>query len=204
MLEARAARGAVPTLVLVWAVLLATNEAIAGLIAAVLVGPVFVDHDVPAGLARCNAWCCRATPVGVHPGRSWLGVRKWCADKLLEMSLTYTNSLYATLYTVPWLRALGARVGEGSEVSTVAHLDPDLLSLGEESFVADMATVGGATFVTAGCRFAAPRSAVRAFVGNAALLTPGTTMGSDSLLGVATVPPRAASEPGRRGWARRP
>ena len=45
-----------------------------------------------------------------------------------------------------WLRALGAKVGRGAEVSTVAHLDPDLLVRGRESFVADMASVGGATF----------------------------------------------------------
>jgi hypothetical protein len=41
---------------------------------------------------------------------------------------------------------LGARVGQRAEVSTAAHLDPDLLAVAQESFVADMASVGAATF----------------------------------------------------------
>jgi len=44
--------------------------------------------------------------AGLYPARSGLGVRKWIADKLLEISLAYTNSLDATLYTGPWLRLL--------------------------------------------------------------------------------------------------
>ena len=46
--------------------------------------------------------------AGVFPLRSWLGLRKWFTDKLMLLSLAATNSLYATLYTAPWLRLLGA------------------------------------------------------------------------------------------------
>jgi non-ribosomal peptide synthetase-like protein len=74
-------------------------------------------------------------------------------------------------------------------VSTAAHLDPDLLTLGEGSFVADMASVGGATFHNGRVSFQRLQVGARAFVGNAAMLTPGTTMGADSLIGVHTVPP---------------
>ena len=177
----------IPTLALVWGVLLSTDT-FTGLIAAAFVGPVFVI-SVCVLLAVLHKLVLPNTPVGVLPARSSTGVRKWLADKLLEMSLTYTNSLYATLYTVPWLRSLGARIGRGAEVSTVAHLDPDLLTLGKESFVADMATVGGATFHHGWVSFRRTDVGDRAFVGNAAMLTPGTTMGSESLIGVATVPP---------------
>jgi non-ribosomal peptide synthetase-like protein len=138
----------------------------------------------------------RVTPLGVFPEHSTIGVRKWLADKLLEMSLTYTNPLYATLYTVPWLRFLGAKIGRGAEVSTVAHLDPDLLTLGKHSFVADMATVGGATFHNGWVSFRRNDVGERAFVGNAAMLTPGSTLGPDSLIGVATVPPPGGIAPG--------
>ena len=48
----------------------------------------------------------------------------------MNASLAVTNSLYATLYTIPLICALGARVGSWAEVSTVAHVDPDLLTLG--------------------------------------------------------------------------
>jgi non-ribosomal peptide synthetase-like protein len=178
----------IPTLALVWGVLLATNE-VMGLIAALLVGPVFVISTCLL-VWSLHTVVLRTTPLGVHPARSAIGLRKWLADKLLEMSLTYTNSLYATLYTVPWLRSLGARVGKGSEVSTVAHLDPDLLTLDERCFVADMASVGGATFRNGWVSFRRTHVHQRAFVGNAAIITPGTEMAQDSLIGVATVPPR--------------
>jgi len=103
----------------------------------------------PTKSNRCNSNFLARTPVGIHPVRSALGLRKWIADALLAQRLTFTNSLYATLYTVPWLRMLGATIGKGAEISTAAHLDPDLLQLGEETFIADMASVGaagGATF----------------------------------------------------------
>ena len=62
----------------------------------------------------------RSSPSGIHPLRSGLGVCKWLADQLMNASLAVTNSLYATLYTIPLICALGARVGSWAEVSTVA------------------------------------------------------------------------------------
>ena len=64
----------------------------------------------------------------------------------MSISLGATNSLYATLYTSPWLRLLGAKVGRRAEVSTVSNIDPDLLIVGQESFIADLATVGAARY----------------------------------------------------------
>lgn len=138
-------------------------------------------------------------PEGTHDAHTMLGLRKWAVDKLLEMSLAYTNSLYATLYTGPWLRMLGADVGRGAEVSTVAHIDPDLLTVGPDSFVADMAGIGGA--VHAHGRFATARTTLgeRAFVGNASLLPAGAETGDGSLVGVLTVPP-AEGVPEGTSW----
>lgn len=177
----------IPTILLVWSALLLFGQ-VAGLLAALFVGPVFVV-TVCVVIASVHTAVLPSTPVGVHPARSALGVRKWIADKLLEMSLEVTNSLYATLYTVPWLRTLGAKIGRGSEVSTVAHLDPDLLTLGEGSFVADMASLGGATFRNGRVSFRRTDVGSRAFVGNAALVPPGSSLGDGSLVGVHTVPP---------------
>ena len=64
----------------------------------------------------------------------------------MSLSLTVTNTLYGTLYAISWLRALGARIGPRSEVSTVSNIDPGLLTLGSETFVADIASLGAATF----------------------------------------------------------
>src|SRR5262249_42964222 len=127
----------VPSVALVWWALLSYGV-LAGLLMTLPAGPVYV-LTVCAVVAAGKWVVLPYMRVGIHPARSGLGVRKWIVDKLLEFSLMFTNSLYATLYTVPWLRLLGARVGRGAEVSTAAHLDPDLLTLGADSFVADMA-----------------------------------------------------------------
>ncbi|MEW2384722.1 Pls/PosA family non-ribosomal peptide synthetase [Micromonospora sp. NPDC047707] len=179
-----------PSVALVWWVLL-TRGLLAGLVATIPAGIVYV-LTVCALVAAGKRLVLRRVPVGVHHQvHSMLGVRKWVADKLLEASLTFTNSLYATLYTGPWLRLLGAKVGPGAEVSTAAHLDPDLLTLGSDSFVADMASLGAATFANGRVAFLPTTIGDRAFVGNAAFVPAGTVLGDGSLIGVSTLPPDA-------------
>ncbi|WP_246835446.1 Pls/PosA family non-ribosomal peptide synthetase [Micromonospora sp. MH33] len=187
-LELGAIAMVLPSVALVWWVLL-TRGLLAGLVATIPAGIVYV-LTVCAVVAVGKRLVLPRVPVGVHHRvHSMLGVRKWIADKLLEFSLMFTNSLYATLYTGPWLRLLGAKVGRGAEVSTAAHLDPDLLTLGAESFVADMASLGAATFANGRVAFLPTRVGSRAFVGNAAFVPAGTVLGDGSLLGVSTLPP---------------
>ncbi|MEV7085804.1 Pls/PosA family non-ribosomal peptide synthetase [Streptomyces sp. NPDC093085] len=186
-LEAAALAMLLPALVLVWWTLLRWGYG-AALAAVVAGGPLFV-LSVCAVVVAGKRLVLPRVAAGVHPARSALGVRKWVADKLLENSLTFTNSLYATLYTVPWLRLLGARVGRGAEVATAAHLDPDLLTLADGSFVADLAAVGSAAFAGGQVAFGPTEVGRRSFVGNAAFVPAGTRMASGSLVGVGTVPP---------------
>jgi non-ribosomal peptide synthetase-like protein len=178
---------AAPSVLIVWLVLvrLGVWEA---LLAAAVSAPLYV-------VTTCTTiWLGKhlvmhSSPTGVYPLRSWLGVRKWACDKLLAMSLTTTNTLYATLYTVPWLRSLGARIGPRCEVSTAAHLDPGLLTLTAESFVADMASVGSAIYCNGHLVLGHTQIGRRSFVGNAALLPCGARLRDSSLIGVHTVPP---------------
>ncbi|MCX4386814.1 amino acid adenylation domain-containing protein [Micromonospora peucetia] len=187
-LELGAIAMVLPSVALVWWVLL-TRGLLTGLVATIPAGIVYV-LTVCALVALGKRLVLPRVPIGVHHRlHSMLGVRKWIADKLLESSLMFTNSLYATLYTGPWLRLLGARVGRGAEVSTAAHLDPDLLTLGSESFVADMASLGAATFANGRMAFLPTTVGSRAFVGNAAFVPAGTVLGDGSLIGVGTLPP---------------
>ncbi|WP_020658973.1 Pls/PosA family non-ribosomal peptide synthetase [Amycolatopsis benzoatilytica] len=137
-----------------------------------------------------------ATVPGIYSVASGFGLRKWIADKLLQSSLAATNSLYSTLYTPGWLRALGARIGPRAEVSTASQLDPGLLTLGAESFVADMAAVGAATYCHG--QLAVGRTTVgnRSFLGNASFLRSGTSVGDGCLIGVHTAAPAAGSPDG--------
>ncbi|WP_454162805.1 Pls/PosA family non-ribosomal peptide synthetase [Gordonia iterans] len=186
-LEVGAVAVLLPGVAFVWWALL-TGGVIMGFAATLAAGPIYV-LTVCTFVAVGKRILLHRSPAGIHPVRSSLGVRKWMVDKLLEFSLTFTNPLYATLYTAPWLRLLGARIGRGSEVSTVAHIDPDLLTVGADSFVADMASVGSASFAN-GRMLIAPTTVGRGtFVGNAAVIPAGADLGDDALLGVGTLPP---------------
>ena len=183
-----------PAVVVVWWVLLAYG-ALAALVATALSGPLFVmaSLSLVLGIRRIVQL---ETPEGVHHLRSQLGLEKWLGDKLLEQSLLFNNTMYATLYTPLWLRALGTRVGKGAEISTIANIDPDLLTLGDGSFVADMASIGSATYANGHVAFQRTEVGSRAFVGNAAFIPSGSYLGDDSLVGVRTVPPTGGTEPG--------
>lgn len=133
---------------------------------------------------------------GIFPLRSSFGFRKWLTDKLMLTSLMVTNTLYATLYTLPWLRLLGAKIGFRSEVSTVSYVDPDLLILGKESFVADLAAVGPAKHHNGLIALGTTELGSRCFIGNAALVAGNTRLANDSLIGVHSVPP---TEPVKSG-----
>ena len=136
----------------------------------------------------------------VQPGifriQSGFGLRKWLSDKLMLSSLAVSNTLYATLYTLPWLRLLGAKIGPRSEVSTVSHIDPDLLRVGTESFVADFATLGPAKHYNGFMALGTTELGNRCFVGNAAFVPGNTRLGDDSLIGVLSLPPTKPVEPG--------
>lgn len=176
-----------PIIGIVWWTLLTYDDRWA-LVATAVSGPLFV-------LTTCGLilWFRRFalldTPVGIHHLRSELGVEKWFGDKLLEASLELTNSLYGTLYTPHWLRLLGAKVGKGTEIATIANIDPDLLTLKDDSFVADMASIGSATYANGHVAFRRTIVNSRAFVGNASFVPSGSNLGENSLIGVLTKPP---------------
>lgn len=183
-----------PVVALVWWALLEANEGVALAITAAS-GPIFVISAC-AFILVARRFALIATPVGIHHLRSQLGLEKWFGDKLLEVSLELTNSMYATLFTPHWLRLLGAKVGRGTEVSTIANIDPDLLTLEDESFVADMASIGSATYCNGHVAFRQTEVGSRAFVGNASFVPSGTHLGDGSLIGVQSVPPVSGVGPG--------
>ncbi len=159
-----------------------------GMLVCLLAGPLFVFVTCLLVFTVKRAVLPRVH-TGIYPVRSGFGLCKWLSDQLMAMSLGLTNTLYATLYLVPFLRLLGARIGSWSEISTVAYVDPDMLKLGRESFVADIAVVGPAVFHR-GCVALAPAEVGRrSFVGNGALVPGASSLGDNSLIGVYSVPP---------------
>lgn len=177
----------VPIMMLVWWALL-TYDHMAALWVTLGSGLIFVVSTC-ALILWFRRFAMQRTPVGVHHMRSELGVEKWYSDKLLEASLEFTNSLYGTLYTPHWLRMLGAHVGKGAEIATIANIDPDLLTLKDGTFVADMASIGSAGYGNGHIVFRKTVVEDRAFVGNASFIPSGTRLGTNSLIGVLSTPP---------------
>ncbi|HEY7427377.1 MAG TPA: Pls/PosA family non-ribosomal peptide synthetase [Gemmataceae bacterium] len=180
---------------LLFAFTFADGDLTRGLVAAPVAGLSFVliACALVAAGKRLILWRIRP---GTYPLNSLFGLRKWLVDKLMMSSLAMTNTLYATLYTLPWLRLLGAKVGSRSEVSTVSHIDPDLLVLGRESFVADLAVIGAARYHAGRIALGPTQLGCRCFVGNAALVPGDTRLADGTLIGVHSVPPAESAAPG--------
>lgn len=130
-------------------------------------------------------------PEGIFLLHSW---RKWVTDGLMLISLRTTNSLHATLYTSPWLIAMGAKVGAREEVSIVPYIDLDLMILDKESFIANIAMIRTARHHH-DCMFMGTTDVgVHFFIGNTALLPPGRDLADNCLIGVLSVPPPSMTE----------
>ncbi len=130
---------------------------------------------------------------GAYPLKSFYHVRKWFVDKTLELSLDVVGPLYASVYLSPWYKALGATIGRGAEISTASFISPDLLEVGPESFVADNVSLGAPRVNNGTVLLGRNRIGRRAFVGNSALLPPGTEIGDDVLIGCLSTPPSASA-----------
>ncbi|HEV7925705.1 MAG TPA: amino acid adenylation domain-containing protein, partial [Verrucomicrobiae bacterium] len=77
--------------------------------------------------------------ASVHSLAFW---RKRLMTLILDNSLHVLHGLYASVFAPIWLRLLGVRVGRHAEISTAEGMVPELLSLGDDSFIADGAMLG--------------------------------------------------------------
>jgi non-ribosomal peptide synthetase-like protein len=131
---------------------------------------------------------------GKYPLYGLFHLRKWFVDQLLDLSLNVLRPLYASLYTVPFYRLLGARVGRDAEISTAAFVSPDLLTVGEGSFVADAVSLGAVRYEGGYVTVGEVRIGTKTFIGNSALLPPGSAVGNDCLVGCLSTLPAAAED----------
>ena len=74
---------------------------------------------------------------GSWPVHSNIYCGKWLVNQIQESSLEVLHGVYATLYAPSWYRLLGAKVGRDAEISTALGVVPDMLTLGEDTFIAD-------------------------------------------------------------------
>ncbi len=122
----------------------------------------------------------------VHGLAFW---RKRLMTLILDSSLHVLHGLYASIFAPVWLRLLGVQVGRHAEISTAEGMVPELLSLGDDSFIADGAMLGDEE-VRGGWMILKPtRIGHRSFVGNGAYVPDGAVVPDDVLIGVQTRAP---------------
>ncbi len=126
---------------------------------------------------------------GVFPVHSGDYLIHWTFDGLLGSLSKVLMPVYATIYLPPLLRLLGAKIGPHAEISTVLHISPDLLEVGEGSFLADACVVGGKRLHNGLLEVRPNKIGARSFVGNSALVPGGIDIGDDCLIGVQSTPP---------------
>jgi non-ribosomal peptide synthetase-like protein len=133
----------------------------------------------------------RDVKPGVHPIYSPFYVRKWLADHMMSLSLIVLHPIYATVYVSLLFRALGAKIGKNTEISTASSVTHPLLEIGNGSFIADAVTLG--EFDVRGQRLILEKTVIGnvSFVGNSALIPQGYTLPDHMLVGVLSVPPTA-------------
>ncbi|MGZ3831897.1 MAG: Pls/PosA family non-ribosomal peptide synthetase [Mucilaginibacter sp.] len=133
----------------------------------------------------------RKVKPGKYPIYSMFYVRKWFADQLLSLSLIVLHPIYATVFVARFFRALGAKVGKDTEISTASSVTHPLLEIGDGAFVADAVTLGEAD--VRGQQLILDKTTIDSFsfVGNSALIPQGYHLGGNMLIGVLSTPPDA-------------
>jgi non-ribosomal peptide synthetase-like protein len=126
---------------------------------------------------------------GKYPVYSSFGLRKWWVDRLIEMSLDMMPTLYSTLYLIPWLRMLGAKIGARTEISTATNITPDLLTIGSESFIADTVSLGANKVDRGWMELAPTKVGSQTFVGNGAVVPANSIIADNCLIGCFSIPP---------------
>lgn len=162
---------------------------VVGVIVALLLSGPLQDLTFCLVVAAYRAVVWHRPKPGVYPVDSIYYVRKWSADFLMSLGRSAMLPLYTTLYLPPWFRLLGARIGPRAELSTVWQVSPELLDIGEESFLADGVVIGRRRLFAGQFQIAGNRIGRRTFVGNNSLMPVGTSLGNNSLLGVLSMPP---------------
>jgi non-ribosomal peptide synthetase-like protein len=122
--------------------------------------------------------------AGSWPVHSNMYCSKWLVNQIQESSLSVLHGVYATIFAPLWYRLLGAKVGRDAEISTALGVVPDMLTLGDETFIADAVLLGDEQIDGGWMTIKPTVISRRSFVGNGAYIPDGTTLPENVLIGV--------------------
>ena len=128
---------------------------------------------------------------GYHPVRSRVGWQVWFTERLLDSARTYLFPLYASLLTPIWFRALGVKVGKGTEISTALVL-PKFTTIDDGAFLADDTMVASYELGGGWLHIDDAKVGKRSFLGNSGITGPGRKVPKNSLVAVLSATPEKA------------
>jgi non-ribosomal peptide synthetase-like protein len=160
-----------------------------------LIGIATVVASVPLTLVL-QALAARATGrvhEGVIDRWSLAYIRVWLKSSLVQAA---GDRLSGSLLWPVWLRAAGMKVGRGCEISTIIDVVPEMVEIGDESFLADGIYLGGARIHRGTVTLRKTRLGRNTFLGNHAVIAEGQSLPEGVLFGIATVADGMTVSPG--------
>ncbi|WP_344931360.1 Pls/PosA family non-ribosomal peptide synthetase [Saccharopolyspora gregorii] len=149
------------------------------------------------GYALLVLLAVRALGIGLreghHPVHGRIGWQVWASERLMGMARTALFPLYASTFTPTWLRLLGAKVGRGTEISTVLAV-PKMTKVADGAFLADDTMVATYELSRGWLHVAPARIGKGAFLGNSGMTAPGRSVPKRGLVGVLSSTPRKAKK----------
>ncbi|RBP61903.1 non-ribosomal peptide synthetase-like protein [Brevibacterium sanguinis] len=130
---------------------------------------------------------------GEFPVRSARGYRVWATERLLDLARDLLFPLYASMLTPWWLRLLGAKVGPGTEISTLVFV-PTMTTIAAGAFLADDTMVASYELGHGWMRAGRAKVGKRAFLGNSGITSPGRRVPKNALVAVLSAAPAKAKK----------
>ncbi len=158
--------------------ILPTAEGFARLAGAVIcagIGTVLLQALLVRALGRA--------PRGAYSLGSFAATRMSLQSTMVEAAGKW---LSGTIMWPMWLNLAGARIGRGCEISTVTDVIPSSVVIGAETFFADGIYLGGPRLHAGVAQVETVELGASCFVGNHAVLPPGTRLAPGTLVGIST------------------
>ncbi len=172
-------------------VLLHPGHAVLGLL--LLIALLCVSLPVALVFEALVARGMGSVPEGVISRWSLAYIRIWLKAELVDYAGFW---LSGAMFWPTWLRVAGMKVGRDCEISTIIDVIPELVEIGDETFLADGIYLGGPRVHRGTVSLARVKLNRNTFLGNHVVISGGQRLPEDILLGVCTVSDDQIMRPG--------
>lgn len=163
------------------------------------IGAILAVLIICASIVLLKKLLLKTIKPGTYSTQSIYYLRIWFIERFF-LEGNVIEALYGSLYLPMIFRLLGAKVGKRAEISTGLHCSPDLVTIEDECFIADLALIGSPKIYCGHVTFAPITIGKRTFIGNSALLPPNTKLGEKCLVGCLSVPPKNKRAKANTSW----